>query len=489
MNFKNITLKEVHEKLIKNEIKVTDLVKSVLENAKKEMESNFLITLCEDEAIKRAELLENKITEGNVLNGIPFIHKDNISTKNILTTAGSKILSNYIPAFDATIETKFKESNSILIGKAALDELSMGGTGLFSFNGEVRNPHDFNRIAGGSSSGSAYAVAKGIVPFATGGDTGDSIRKPASLTGTVGFKPTYGSISRYGAIPYAPSLDHLGFFTNNVEDQAYLCEATFGYDEKDFTSIENKQDFVKNINNLDKKIKFGYIKHVDNCLEGQLKEDYKKLYELLRQEGHEVIELDFNIKLLQAIPATYMMISFAEGASTHSNLDGIRFGMRAEGKDYKEIIRNSRTQGFGETVKRRFIIGSYQLKSENQEILLAKSKKVRRMIVEELDRLYEQVDILIIPPTLAPAQTVDHVYGVDVEQKGDAENAFVEDILILANFNGMPSITIPFVTQDKMPIGINLNAKPKEDLKVLQAAKFVEELVTKNFRQVGDLDE
>ncbi|AUB31175.1 amidase family protein [Spiroplasma floricola] len=489
MNFKKTTLKDVHNKLINKEISITDLVEDVLKTSEKEMKSNFLITLCKEEALKKAKELEKNIDKENILYGIPFIHKDNISTKGILTTAGSKILSNYVPSFNATIAEKFLESNSIMIGKAALDELSMGGTGLFSFNGEVRNPYDSNRIVGGSSSGSAYAVAKGIVPFATGGDTGDSIRKPASLNGIVGFKPTYGSISRYGAIPYAPSLDHLGFFTNNVEDLTYLCEATYAKDDKDFTSIDNRDEFVKNINNLDKKIKFGYIKHIEKYLDGQLKKDYEKLYEILKKEGHEVLELDFDKKLLHAVPATYMMISFAEGVSTHYNLDGIKFGLRAEGKDYREIIKNSRTQGFGDTVKRRFIIGSYQLKSKNQEILLAKSKKVRRLIVETLDKLYEQVDILIIPPTFKPAPTVNNVYGVDVEQKDDNEGSFVEDVLILANFNGMPSITIPFTTQDNMPIGINLNAKPKKDLKVLQAAKFLEEIISKNFRQVGDLIE
>ncbi|WP_338985303.1 amidase family protein [Spiroplasma endosymbiont of Diplazon laetatorius] len=489
MNFKNITLKQLHEKISKKEITLVDLVKSVIDNSKKEMESNFLITLSDKEALEKAKELDLNIDSNNVLYGVPFIHKDNISTKNILTTAGSKILSNYVPSFDATIAEKFNETNSILVGKAALDELSMGGTGLFSFNGEVRNPHDNNRIVGGSSSGSAYAVAKGIVPFATGGDTGDSIRKPASLNGIVGFKPTYGSISRYGAIPYAPSLDHLGFFTNNVEDLAYLCEATFGYDQKDFTSINNQQNFVENISSTDKKIKFGYIKSIEEILTGKLKEDYKKLYELIKEAGHEVVEYDFDKKLLEAIPAAYMMISFAEGVSTHSNLDGIKFGIRAKGNDYKEIIKNSRTEGFGETVKRRFIIGSYQLKSENQELLLAKSKKVRRLIVEELDKLYKEVDILILPPTISPAPTVKSVYGFDVEQKEDNETAFIEDVLILANFNGMPSVTIPFVTEDNMPIGINLNAKPKSDLKVLQAAKLLEDIISKNFRQVGDVNE
>ncbi|AGR40835.1 amidase family protein [Spiroplasma taiwanense] len=487
MNFKNITIRELHDKLVNKEISPKELIKSTIENAKKHLGSNFLITLCEKEAIENVEKFSSKIDEKNFLWSIPYVSKDNIATKGILTTSGSKILSNYYPPFDATITEILNEKNSVMIGKTALDELGMGGTGLFSFNGEVRNPYDNERLIGGSSSGSTYAVCEGIVPFSIGTDTGDSIRKPASFAGIVGFKPTYGSISRYGVAPYAPSLDHVGFFTNNIEDMAVICDSTFKYDLKDFTSIDNSIKFLDNLNNK-KKVKFGFIKHVEKFMEGKVKRSYEKFFNYLKKDGHKVIKVDFDKKLLDAIPAIYMMISFAEGVSTNANLDGIKFGLRQPGEDYKQIITNSRTKGFGDTVKRRFIIGSYQLKSENQELLLAKSKKVRRLIVNELNKIYEQIDILIFPPSLKPAPLVKNVLGTDVEEREDNDAAFLDDLLILSNLNGMPSITLPFIKENELPIGINLNAKPKEDLFLLQISKYVEDLINK-LNKGGEFDE
>ncbi|AHI52471.1 amidase family protein [Spiroplasma culicicola] len=484
MDIKNLSIIELHEKLKNKEFSVSELVNQTYKNLQAEMDSNFLVSLVEPE-----KDLDKKFDESNFLSGIPFVTKDNISVKNTLTTAGSKILSNYIAPFDATVSQKLKEANSIVLGKATLDELGMGGTGLFGFNGEVRNPKDHSRIVGGSSSGSAYAVATGLVPFATGTDTGDSIRKPASFNGIVGYKPTYGSISRYGVIPYAPSLDHVGFFTRNVTDAAILADATFKYDKKDFTSIDNTNEYFKNLNNPNQKIKFGFIKQVEEHMSGKLHDDYQTICDKIREDGHELINLDFNKQLLDAIPAIYMMISFAEGVSTHANLDGINFGLRAPGKDYADIMKKSRAQGFGKTVKRRFVIGSYQLKSSNQEKLLAKSKKVRRLIIEELARMYEQVDILILPPALEVAPLVEQVMGTDIEERKDNGSVFLEDVLILANMNGMPSITIPFVNYDNLPIGINLNAKPKNDLLLLQASKYMEDLIKKVVVKGGDFNE
>ncbi|QGS51571.1 amidase family protein [Spiroplasma tabanidicola] len=485
MNFKNLTIVDIHNKIKNKELKVKDLVDSVYENLKAEFKSNFLVTLIENKNSEKE--LQELFDENKLLSAIPYVTKDNISTKNILTTAGSNILSNYFPPYDATITEHLKNEHTILLGKASLDELGMGGTGLFGFNGEVRHPKDSERIAGGSSSGSAYAVAAGLVPFATGTDTGDSIRKPASYCGIVGFKPTYGSISRYGVIPYAPSLDHLGFFTNSVDDAAILSDATFKHDPKDFTSINNENEFYKNINNLDKKTKFGFLKSVLKYFKEDLKKDYLNLFEKIKAEGFEVIEIDFDEKLLATIPAVYMMISFSEGVSTHANLDGINFGKREEGKDYKDIMKKTRTKNFGNTVKRRFTIGSFQLKKENQEDLLLRSKKIRRLIIEELTKVFNQIDILFLPPSLDVAPTVKNILGTDVEERGDHDGIWVDDILELANFNGMPSITIPFIEKNNLPIGININAKPKNDLQVLQAAKFLENLIKNSKR--GDSHE
>lgn len=479
MEIKFLSIKELNEKLKNQEITISQLTNLTIKNLKEEMSSNFLVTLTEDHCLERAKELEKTKNFDNPLYGIPYVTKDNISTKDILTTGSSRILSNYYPTFDATITETLDKSGAILCGKATLDELGMGGTGLFAFNGEVRNPLDKERIIGGSSSGSAFAVATGLVPYSTGTDTGDSIRKPASYTGIVGFKPTYGSISRYGVIPYSPSLDHVGFFTRSVEDMAILCDVSFGLDHNDFTSIDNKQSFSANLNEKKEKIKFGFLTSVEKYMDKSLLGSYEKLFDKVKKDGHEVIFVDFKKELLDAITAVYMMISFSEGATTHANLDGINFGKREKGQDYLEIMRNSRSKNFGSTVKRRFVIGSFQLKKENQERLLAKSKKVRRLINEELSRVYEEIDILILPPSLNVAPKVSEVLGTDVEERDNDEKVFLEDLLILANFNGMPSITLPFIKSNGLPIGINLNARPKNDLELLQVSKYIEEVVAK----------
>lgn len=478
MDIQNLSIVELHNKLKNKEISVSQLIDQTYKNLAANLDSNFLITLFDNPANKK---LDELFDEKNLLSGIPYVTKDNFWAKDKLTTAGSKILSNFYPTDDATITKKLYQAKTVLLGKTAMDELGMGGTGLFSFNGIVRSPFDEERIAGGSSSGSAYAVAKGLVSFATGTDTGDSIRKPASFNGIVGFKPTYGSLSRYGVIPYAPSLDHVGFFTKTVEDMAVVCDATFGYDKKDFTSIDNPHKFYENINNINSKIKFGYIKNIHKYIKGNLKKEYENIFQKIKAEGFEIKELDFKKELLDAIPAVYMMISFSEAVSTHSNLDGINFGLRVEneGDNYIDIIKKTRASGFGRNVKKRFVIGSYQLRKENQELILTKSKKVRTLIIEELNKLYEQVDVLILPPTLDVVPKISDVMGTDIEDRIEDDEVFLQDLLILANFNGMPSITIPFIKENNLPIGINLCAKPKMDLLALQAAKYLENLINK----------
>ncbi|AOG60076.1 aspartyl/glutamyl-tRNA amidotransferase subunit A [Spiroplasma helicoides] len=487
METKYLSISEIHNKLKNKELSVKELINDVHKNLESHLSSNFLVTLLENDF--DGDELQKMFDEQNLLSAIPFVTKDNFSTKGILTTAGTKILENYYPPIDATITKKLKDKNTILLGKSSLDELGMGGTGLFGFNGEVHHPFDKDRIAGGSSSGSAYAVAAGLVPFATGSDTGDSIRKPASFNGIVGFKPTYGSISRYGVIPYAPSLDHLGYFTRSVEDVAILCDATYGYDEKDFTSIDNTNEYYKNFSKSPKQIKFGFIKQVEKYMKTDLKDSYEKLFEKIKKDGHTIEYIDFNEQLLESIPAVYMMISFSEAVSTHADLDGINFGLRAEGSDYIEIMKKSRTKYFGPNVKKRFTIGSLQLKKENQEELLNRSKKVRTLIIQEIKKLYEKIDILILPPSFSVAPLIKDVLGTDIEDRDDNQGVWIEDILILGNMSGMPSITLPFIKENNLPIGINLNAKPKADLELLQASNYLEQLLSKVINKEGKFNE
>lgn len=473
MNYKKLSILKLHEKLINKEITVLELTQAVLMEAKKLESSNAINKIAEDSALLLAKELDNSNKKDNLLFGIPYFAKDNFATKNIETTSSSNILKGYIPPFNATSIAKLAENNAVLVGKAALDELGMGGVGLYSCNGIITNPADKNRIVGGSSSGSAYLVAKGIVPFATGSDTGDSIRKPASFNNIVGFKPSYGTISRYGLFPYSPSLDTVGFFTRNVTDMAIVCDATFGYDNKDATSHENTfKDIYNNINSLAVTTKFGYVKKVIDDLAEPTKKAYYDFFELLKSKGYIVQEVNFNQDLLNALSTIYKMISYSESVSTNANLDGIKFGKRAKGSDYVEIIKNSRTEGFGNEVKQRFIVGALNLNKENQTVYLNKAKQVRRLIVEELDSIFAEIDILIIPPIDKIAPLIS-----EIKSKSLSEKQYLDDILTLANFNGSPSITIPFIKEGKLGIGINLNANPKNDLLCLQAAKMFEDLI------------
>ncbi|ATQ35321.1 aspartyl/glutamyl-tRNA amidotransferase subunit A [Mesoplasma entomophilum] len=473
MNYKKLSILELHNKIINKEISILELTNAVIFEANKVKSSNAINKMNAENAIAFSKEMEKVLNTNSLLYGIPYFAKDNFATKGLETTSSSNILKGYIPPFNATSISKLEDKGAVLIGKAALDELGMGGVGLYSCNGIITNPADDKRIVGGSSSGSAYLVAKGIVPFATGSDTGDSIRKPASFNNIVGFKPSYGAISRYGLLPYSPSLDTVGFFTRNVTDMAIVCDATFGYDTKDATSHENNsKNMFEKIEGLSKAVKFGYIKKVIDDLNEDVKNAYYNLFETLKSNGFEVKEVEFKQELLDSLSAIYKMISFSESVSTNANLDGIKFGRRSTGTDYVEIITNSRTEGFGEEVKQRFLVGALNLNKENQTIYLNKAKQVRRLIVEELNKVFKEVDILIIPPTDKVAPLIE-----ETKIKSTPEKEYLNDILTLANFNGSPSITIPFLKEGKLGIGININAKPKEDLLCLQAAKMLEDII------------
>ena len=311
----------------------------------------------------------------SLLNGIPYALKDNFSTKGILSTSSSNILKDYVPVYDATAHKKLKDAGAILVGKTVLDELAMGGTGTTASTGVVKNPWDDEREIGGSSAGSAASVALGIVPFAIGSDTGDSIRKPASFGGVVGFKPTYGRISRYGLFAFASSLDHVGCFTRCVRDAAIVTDILKGKDERDMTSLPDEN--IKYTDMLDSSIKgkkLFYIKEIadldfyknagEETIEVLTK--FKETIDKCKEIGFEVEEVSIDEKLLKAIYPAYMTISCAEATSNNSNLTGIIFGPRGEGNNINEIMFDARTKGFSELIKRRFILGSYILQREQQ---------------------------------------------------------------------------------------------------------------------------
>ena len=406
----------------------------------------------------------------SLLSGIPYVLKDNVSTRGILTTASSNILKNYVPVYDATIYKKLKEAGAVLVGKTVLDELAMGGTGTTGHTGIVRNPWDKTRQIGGSSSGSAAAVALDIVPFAIGSDTGDSIRKPAAYGGVVGFKPTYGRISRYGLFAFASSLDHLGVFARNVRDVAIVTDVVKGHDEHDMTSLPD-DDKVYNdlIDNPVNGKKLFYIKEAMENADKNIVDNFNMVIKNCESLGMEVCAESIDKDLLLAIYPSYMAISCAEATSNDANLNGIHFGVRGEGKTPDEIITDARTKGFSELIKRRFIIGSYILQRENQEKLFLNAYRVRRLIVDRVDELFKKYDAIIMPAAAGIAPKFD-----EKSDKLSDEYLILDNHLCIGNFGGYPSITIPSGFINKMPIGINITGRVKEDDIVLNIANKIE---------------
>lgn len=421
---------------------------------------------------------KDEVCSNSILSGIPYALKDNISTKGILTTASSNILKDYIPLYDATIYKKLKNSGAVLMGKTVLDELAMGGTGTTGHTGIVRNPWNKDRMIGGSSAGSAASVALGIVPFAIGSDTGDSIRKPAAYGGIVGYKPTYGRISRYGLFSFASSLDHVGVFARSVKDVSYVMDVVKGHDDKDMTSLPDEDvSYASELDNDVSGKKLFYIKEaieIDNG-NNELKEiisNFKSVLEKCKELGMIVEEVSFDKELLEAIYPVYNVISCAEATSNNSNLTGIPFGNRVDGKNVNDIMMNTRTNGFSELIKRRFVIGSYVLQKENQERLFLNACRVRRLIVNRMNELFEKYDGFIMPTSGNIAPLFD-----DASDKLSDEYLILGNHLVIGNFGGFPSISIPSGFVNDMPVSVNITGRAKEDSLVLNMANKVESLL------------
>lgn len=425
--------------------------------------------------------------------GIPYALKDNFSTSGILTTASSNILKDYVPVYDATVYKKLKNAGAVLVGKTVLDELAMGGTGTTGHTGVVKNPWDKTRMIGGSSAGSAAAVALGIVPFSIGSDTGDSVRKPAAYGGLVGFKPTYGRISRYGLFAFASSLDHVALFSRSVRDAAIVTDVLKGYDPHDMTSL--RDDGICLEDSLDRDMtgrKLFYIKEIcgkdqyKDSDDSELKEtidEFHKMIDKIRETGIVVEEVSMDKKLLEAIYPTYMCISCAEATSNNSNLTGIQFGPRGVGESVEEIMFDARTKGFSELIKRRFVLGSYILQKENQEKLFLNAGRVRRMIVDKMTEFFKEYDGMIAPCSGGPAPKFEAT-----SEKLSDRYLILENHLAIGNFGGFPSITIPYGFVSDLPVGLNITGRVKEDDIVLGLASKVEEVTGLKdiYSKVGD---
>lgn len=467
-----LSIEKLHEMLKKGEVTSEELINEALRKSHEIQKTcNAFVTIMDD--IKPGEVTDD------LLSGIPYGIKDNYSTKDILSTGSSNTLKDYVPFFDATAVANLKKHGAVAVNKTALDEFGMGGTGTTAHTGIIRNPWDLKRMCAGSSSGSAAAVAAGVYPYALGSDTGDSIRKPAAFCGIVGYKPTYGMISRYGLFPFASSLDHCGVLTRNVKDAAIVVDAMKGIDKYDQTSWDSSSiHLYDSINGNVKGKKLFYIKEIvdvsnypdaSNELKKHL-EIFNQTIEKLRNIGVSVEEISFDKELLNAIPSVYVCLSCAEATSNMSNLTGIIFGPRGHGDGVMDMIKDHRTKGFSPLIKRRFVIGSYILQKENQERYFVNAGRVRRLIVDKMKELFKEYDALILPVSTGVAPYID---GSKDELNSD-NTAILEEHLQIGNFGGFPSITIPNGFIDNLPVGINITGNCYDDVNVLNLAFALE---------------
>ncbi|MDD3187168.1 MAG: amidase family protein [Bacilli bacterium] len=483
MEYKRMLIDDLRKFLDNHEISGEEVFNESLSLAKEYQEEyNSFVTM-----VEKYKMSGKKDT---LLTNIPYAIKDNFSTSGILTTASSNILKNYIPVYDATVYKKLKEAGAVLLGKTVLDELAMGGTGTTGHTGPTSNPWDKTRLIGGSSCGSAASVALGVVPFAIGSDTGDSVRKPAAYGGIVGFKPTYGRISRYGLFAFASSLDHVGILSRCVRDATIVTDVLKGKDELDMTSLDNDDRvYADLIGKSVKGRKLFYIKeacNIDSYVEKNemlinVLDNFNKVVEKCREIGFTVEEVSIDKNVLNAIYPAYMTISCAEATSNNSNLTGISFGVRGEGSSIEEIMFDARTKGFSELIKRRFVIGSYVLQKENQEKLFLNASRVRRIIVDKINSLFEKYDGLIMPASgsIAPK------FG-ESSDRLSSSYLILENHLAIGNFGGFPSITIPSGIISNMPIAVNITGRVMEDDVVLNMANKIEEVLGYKGMIAGD---
>lgn len=475
MEYMSKSIEELHELLKSGKVTSKELIEESLKLSHQVQDKyNAFVTILDNSK-------DTPVTD-NLLSGIPCGIKDNYSTKGVLSTGSSNTLKDYVPFFDATAYEKLKNAGAIMVNKTVMDEFGMGGTGTTGHTGIVKNPWDPTRMCAGSSAGSACAVAAGVYPYATGSDTGDSIRKPAAYCGIVGYKPTYGMISRYGLFPFASSLDHLGVLTRSVADAAIVVDNMKGKDEKDMTSWDSSKIKLRESLTGDiKDKKLCYIKEICDInrynnpseeLRSHL-ENFMDKIELLRQNGVAVDEVSVDQTLLNAIASTYVIISCAEATSNMSNLTGLIFGPRGEGDNFIEVMKDHRTKGFSPLIKRRFVIGSYVLQKENQERYFKNAQRVRRLLVNEWKKLFEDYDAVILPVGTGPAKKLQKD-SLDILTEGTEA---LEEHLQVGNFGGFPSITIPDGFVNALPVGLNITGKCYDDSNVLNIAYGIESLM------------
>ena len=474
MNITELTVHELVEKLKNKELTVTEITKAYIDRInEKEPQVEAFVTTLTSEAEEQAKGIQTKIDNGEITNklaGIPIGIKDNICTKGIKTTCSSKILESFVSPYDATVMEKINEENMINLGKLNMDEFAMGSSTENSAFKTTKNPWDLSKVPGGSSGGSAAAVATNMVPWALGSDTGGSIRQPASLCGVVGLKPTYGLVSRYGLIAYASSLDQIGPITKDVTDSAMLLNIIAGHDERDTTSVDiPKKDYVKALTGNIKGLKIGVPKEFFG--EGINEEVKKSIFETVekyKELGAEVEE--FSLDIAKYSLATYYIIACAEASSNLGRFDGIRYTYRSpNAKTLEEIFKKSRSEGFGAEVKRRIILGTYVLSAGYFDAYYKKAQKVRTMVMNEFNKGFEKYDVIITPTSPVTA------FGIGEKSNNPLEMYLADICTVSVNVAGLPAISIPCGVDSKgLPIGMQIIGKKFNEETILNAAYSIE---------------
>jgi len=474
MELTELTITQAHEGLVKKEFSAFELCQAYLARLeKKDKEISAFLTVTKDSALSQAKKVDDMILEGReipVLAGIPCAIKDNILVEDVRCTVASKILENYIAPYDATVVKKLKEENCLILGKTNLDEFAMGSSTENSAFGSTRNPYDLSRVPGGSSGGSAAAVAANLCLYALGSDTGGSIRQPASFCGIVGLKPTYGAVSRYGLIAFASSLDQIGPITKTVEDAKIVFEAIKGGDELDSTSVESKIANFRvpaervQISNLRIGVpKEYFIKGMDPEVEKVIKEAIKKYEEM----GAKIEEVSLSHTEC-ALPC-YYIIAPSEASANLARYDGIKYGLsESKGKDLLDVYLKSREEGFGPEVRRRIMLGTYALSAGYYEAYYLRAQKVRTLIKDDFDQAFKEVDAILTPVSPTPAFKLR-------EKITDPLTMYLSDIFTVSvNLAGLPAISLPCGKVGKLPVGLQIIGKPFEEEKILAIGEILE---------------
>ena len=475
MDITELTVHELRDKLKNKEIAVTEITQAYIDRIEeKEKDVQAFVTTLTDDAISKAKEIDEKRLKGETLSelaGIPVGIKDNICTKGVRTTCSSKMLENFVSPYDATVTEKLNSEDLIPLGKLNMDEFAMGASTEYSYFKKTRNPWNLNAVPGGSSGGSAAAVASSMVPWALGSDTGGSIRQPASFCGVVGLKPTYGLVSRYGLVAFASSLDQIGPITKDVEDSAILLNIISGHDEKDSTSANiEKRDYTKALKNDVKGLKIGIPKeYFGEGINPEVKEKLEEAIEKYKQLG-AIVE-DCSLDIADYALATYYIIACAEASSNLGRFDGIRYGYRTKNfTNLKELFKNSRSEGFGAEVKRRIILGTYVLSSGYYDAYYKKAQQVRTLVKKEFDKLFEKYNLLLTPtsPTVA--------FEIGTKSNNPLEMYLADICTVSVNIAGLPAISIPCgVNSEGMPIGLQLIGNHFEEETILNAAYTYEQ--------------